>query len=205
MNPPPGGRVALTFDDGPNGEYTLQILDILNEYHKKAAFFFPAKNIERMPEIALKARDYGHAIGSHTYDHPHLNTLTPEQVLWQVEKSEEVFKSVLGIKPRYFRPPYGEYNSCLEYIIRERGYRLILWDTACCPMDWDNPPAERIIDIVINGVNNGSVILLHDGRNVKIGEPRQNTVEALRGLMPLFFERGFEVVPIGQLCAKKRR
>ncbi len=136
-------KVCFTFDDGPNGEYTLQILDILERYKKKALFFFPAKNVERQPDIALSVQAQGHLIGNHTYDHPHLNTLNKEDVLSQIERSEEIFLSVLGIKPEYFRPPYGEYNQTVEYVIKEKGYQLVLWDMACYAMDWESPPLLR--------------------------------------------------------------
>ncbi len=199
------GRVSLTFDDGPNGEYTLQILDILEKHGVKVAFFFPAKNIERLPEIAVKAKEQGHVIGSHTYDHPHLNNLSLKQVLWQIERTEQVFKDVLDIKPVYFRPPYGEYSKSIEDIIYKKGYKLILWDSECCPVDWKSPPIEDIVDIVVNKAGDGSIILLHDGRNTKIGEPRQNTVDALARIIPILFEKGFEIVSLDKLCKEKER
>jgi len=115
-------KACLTFDDGPNGEYTLQILDILEKHKKKALFFFPAMNVERQPDIALSVQTQGHLIGNHTYDHPHLNTLTKEQVLWQIERSEEIFQSILGIIPKYFRPTlWGIQPDCRRY---NKGKRL---------------------------------------------------------------------------------
>ena len=198
-------KACLTFDDGPNGEYTLQILDILEKHKKKALFFFPAMNVERQPDIALSVQTQGHLIGNHTYDHPHLNTLTKEQVLWQIERSEEIFQSILGIIPKYFRPPYGEYNQIVEDIIREKGYQLILWDMSCHSMDWKNPPVQAIVDIIIERASDGSIILLHDGRNTRIGEPRHNTISALKEIMPLLGERGLEIVPIDRLCKNTKK
>jgi len=193
-------QTALTFDDGPNGEYTLQILDILKAHNVKAAFFFPGKNIERFPEIAVGARDQGHIIGNHTYNHPHLNLLTADQVLSQIEKSEKIFKKHLDLKPRYFRPPYGEYNRTAEKIIKEKGYKLVLWDMECYSMDWLNPEARTIVEISTAKAKDGSIILLHDGRNTTSNEPRHNTVEALKMIIPVLKKKGFDIVTLDKIC-----
>ena len=197
-------QVALTFDDGPNGDYTLEILRILKTYNIKAAFFFPGKNVERMPRIALKVKNDGHAIGSHTYDHPHLNQLNKAQILFQIEKTESVFKDILGIKPRYFRPPYGEYNKDTESILGEKGYMLILWDEKCSSMDWlENDP----IKIAYNATENakdGSLILLHDGRNIREGVPKNNTVKALPIIIENIRKKGFEIVAMDKICKGRK-
>ena len=193
-------RVALTFDDGPNGEHTLQALDILKAHNVNAAFFFPGKNVERSPEIALKVKAQGHIIGNHTYDHPHLNFLTADQALFQIEKSEKIFKEILDLKPQYFRPPYGEYNKTVEKIINEKGYRLVLWDMACYPMDWLDRTPETIADISTARAKDGSIILLHDGRSIKENVPRHNTVEALKIIIPTLRKKGFEIVTLDKIC-----
>jgi peptidoglycan-N-acetylglucosamine deacetylase len=193
-------KAALTFDDGPNGQYTLAILEILKSYNLKAAFFFPAKNIERLPEIANMAKQQGHIIGNHTYDHPHLNTLTADQVLSQIERSERVFKQVLDLKPQYFRPPYGEYNKTVELILQEKGYRLVLWDMACCSMDWQNPAPDIITEASTARAKDGSIILLHDGRNIMENQPRGNTVEALEPIISRLLQRGFQITTLDNIC-----
>jgi peptidoglycan-N-acetylglucosamine deacetylase len=199
MNPTPK-QAALTFDDGPNGDSTLRILKILQGHDIKAAFFFPAKNIERQPDIALMVKRQGHIIGSHTYDHPHLNLLTKSQVLFQIEKSEKVFKEILDMKPRYFRPPYGEYNEIVQRIITEKGYKLVLWDMECYSMDWLDQPPETIAAISTTNVKDGSIILLHDGRNIKENVSRDNTIEALKIIIPNLKQKGFGFVTLGHIC-----
>jgi peptidoglycan-N-acetylglucosamine deacetylase len=199
MNPPKK-QVALTFDDGPNGKYTLEILEILKTHDVKAAFFFPAKNIKRQPGIAIAVREQGHIIGNHTYDHPHLNLLSEEQILMQIEKTEKVFEEALNLKPKFFRPPYGEYNKAVEKMIREKGYKLVLWDMACYSMDWLNRSPEIIYEISTAKVKDGSIILLHDGRNIKEDVPRHNTVEALRLIIPGLRQKGFDIVGIDKIC-----
>jgi peptidoglycan-N-acetylglucosamine deacetylase len=196
----PTKRVALTFDDGPNGEYTLQILEILKAHGIKAAFFFPGRNIERLPEIALMAKSRGHIIGNHTYDHPHLNLLITSQALLQIERAEEVFEKILDLRPRYFRPPYGEYNNAVEKIIRQKGYKLVLWDNDCYSMDWLNRSPRKIADISTARAKDGSIILLHDGRNIKEGAPCHNTVKALRMIITRLKDNGFDIVTLDKLC-----
>ena len=193
-------QAALTFDDGPNGEYTLQILDILKAYNVKAAFFFLAKNIERLPKVAIAAKTQGHIIGNHTYDHPHLNLLTADQILSQIEKSEKIFEEVLDVRPQYFRPPYGEYNETVEKIIKEKGYKLVLWDMECYSMDWLDHAPEIIADISTAKAKDGSIILLHDGRNIKENVPRHNTIEALKQIIPVLKQKGFDIVTLDKIC-----
>ena len=193
-------QCAITFDDGPNGDYTLQILDILAQHSIKATFFFPGKNIERLPDIAIKARDLGHIIGNHTYSHPHLNSLSKEEIILEIERSEDIFNNVLGIKPIYFRPPYGEYNIVSEDIIKNKGYKLILWDMDCYSRDWQNPTPKSITDISTKNTRDGSIILLHDGRNIKADENRKNTVEALPDIITTLKNKGFDIVSLDKLC-----
>jgi len=192
-------RVALTFDDGPNGQYTLDILNILEHNNTKACFFLLAKNIEHSPEIALRIKEEGHLIGNHTYNHPHLNTLSIQEILWQIEEAEAVFNRILNIKPQFFRPPYGEYNGVVEKIIQEKGYRLVLWDMDCHSMDWRNPVPELITEVATSNAKDGSIILLHDGRNIRMGEPRENTVAALPEIIRIFKEKNFDILRLDEL------
>lgn len=193
--------MALTFDDGPNGEYSLQILDILKARNGiKAAFFFLGKNVEREPEIALRAKQDGHEIANHSYSHPHLNRLSIEETVSDIERAEMVFKELLDIKPRFFRPPYGEYNPAIERFITAKGYRLVLWDMECYSMDWMGHSARRIADLSTQKVDDGSTILLHDGRNTRENPPRHNTVKALGMIIDILEDKGFEIAPLESIC-----
>ncbi|MDD5504444.1 MAG: polysaccharide deacetylase family protein [Candidatus Omnitrophica bacterium] len=201
MNSPFRRRVALTFDDGPNSEYSLQILDILKSHNSiKAAFFFPGKNVEREPDTALRVKQEGHDIGNHSYSHPHLNRLSPADCAFEVERTEKVFKDLLGIKPRFFRPPYGEYNLAIERFITAKGYKLVLWDMKCYSMDWMGYSARRIADVSTQKARDGSIILLHDGRNIQYRPCRRNTVKALGMIIEILEEKGFEIVPLNSIC-----
>jgi peptidoglycan/xylan/chitin deacetylase (PgdA/CDA1 family) len=195
-------RIALTFDDGPNGKYTLKILDILKRYRIKACFFLLGKNVERLPEIAKKIKSQGHLIGSHTYSHPRLKRLKSEQISRQIERCEKIFKLVLRIKPRFFRPPYGEYNKRVEDIVRKRGYKMALWDT--CAEDWKDPPARLITKHITAQAKDNSIILLHDGANINIGQSRSNTVNALPHIIKSLRKKRFRIMRLDRLLPCQR-
>lgn len=210
-------RASLTFDDGPNGEYTLETLKILQNHGIKSCFFLLGKNVERLPEIALRVKQEGHLIGNHTYDHKHLADLTQEQILWQIEGTEEIFKKVLDITPKFIRMPYGESNEIVEKITKDKGYALIGWDPRI--EDHKKSSPEEIVDEVISKVATSVrgreaaptseeaaptleehiIITLHDGANIRIGESRINTVKALPEIIRLLRERGFEFVRLDRL------
>ncbi|MFH1868047.1 MAG: polysaccharide deacetylase family protein [Candidatus Omnitrophota bacterium] len=206
-------RIALTFDDGPNGEYTLETLRILKKHGIKACFFFLGKNVERLPEVALKTKQEGHLIGNHTYDHQHIADLTREQILLQIEKTEEIFSKILHIIPKFIRMPYGESNEIVEKITKDKGYTLIGWDPRI--EDHKKSSPEEIIEEVMEKVRcweavtvrrqeaaptigDGIVITLHDGANIRIGESRANTVKALPEIIRLLKNKGFEFVGLDQ-------
>lgn len=190
-------KVALTFDDGPHSRYTLRILDILKGHKVKACFFLLGKNVEYYPEIARRIKREGHLIGNHTYSHRHLRRLKPENILRQIEKAEKVYKNILNLKPKFFRPPYGEYNKTVENLARERGYKLVGWEV--CANDWESPPPELIAERTTSQVSDGSIVLLHDGANLRHGESRINTVRALPKIIKVLRAKGFKLVRLDRL------
>ena len=192
-------KITLTFDDGPNSRYTLSVLKILKTHNIKACFFLLGKNVERYPEIARRIKREGHLIGNHTYSHKHLRSLSPKDILWQIERCEEAFKKILKLKPKFIRMPYGEYNRAAGKIIKEKGYRLIGWDPRID--DWKSPVRE-IISQVISGVKDGSIITLHDGANIRHGESRIKTVKALPDIVSALKERNIKIVRLDRLCRK---
>jgi peptidoglycan/xylan/chitin deacetylase (PgdA/CDA1 family) len=195
-------RIALTFDDGPNVRYTLKVLQILIRYNIKACFFLLAKNVERLPDIAKRIKREGHLIGNHTYEHRHLTRLNSQHIRQEIEKAEAVFKDILGIRPKFFRPPYGKYNRKIKDIARTKGLKLIDWD--CCADDWEGPGPEVITKRIVSQVKSGSIILLHDGANIRIGESRLNTMKALGDIIRILKGRGYRFVRLDTLLKWQR-
>lgn len=199
----PRAWAALTFDDGPNASYTTQILDTLKRYRIKAVFFLLGKNVEYYPSIARRIKKEGHLIGNHSYSHSHLTRLSKKKVLWQIERAERAYKEVLGVRPQFFRPPYGEYNKTQEELIKAKGYALIGWGP--CAQDWKNPNAAVIARRIISQTRNSSIILLHDGANIRHNESRLNTVHALPIIIEGLKKRGFGLVRLDRICQGPKR
>lgn len=128
-------EVLLTFDDGPHPTLTPKLLDTLGERSVKAVFFVLGQNIEsaKGKEIIRRASSEGHFIGNHTYSHPNLKKLTPDQVRAELKKTMDLIGDAdRGVK--LFRPPYGAHNDIIDAIAREFGYRMMFWNVD--PLDW---------------------------------------------------------------------
>jgi peptidoglycan/xylan/chitin deacetylase (PgdA/CDA1 family) len=176
-----GGRVALTFDDGPSAPFTGQILDILRDRKVAATFFVCGKNVERHPEILQRILAEGHTIGNHTYSHPFPYFHRQAFFASQIDRTQEAIAKVTGLRPAIFRPPYGARWIGLYPVLRERGMRLVNWsDTG---FDWLKN--ADIVGKTLRHLGPGSIILLHDGRNVDPPEiiDRSRTVSALPAII----------------------
>ena len=121
-------RIAITFDDGPDGTYTPQLLDGLKERGVKASFFVIGKEAEEHPELILRMYKEGHLIGNHTYHHVELTRVDMETEKEEIKKTNEVIEGITGEKVTYIRPPYGE--------LREE----TLKDVELIPVKWDIDP-----------------------------------------------------------------
>ena len=122
-----GARIALTFDDGPDPTWTPQVLKVLQDYGVKATFFELGENIEANPNLAKAVVAAGHLVENHTFDHPHLPTLTAAQITTEIQRtSDDIFKFT-GTKPEYVRPPYGEVNQKVENSIESMHLKTALW------------------------------------------------------------------------------
>jgi len=196
-------RIALTFDDGPNGRYTTKILDILKTHKIKACFFLLAKNVEYYPAIAKRIKKERHLIGSHGYGHKDLTALKSAEVLLEIEEAEQIYKRILNLCPGFFRPPYGKHNKTVERIVKKKGYSLIDWDVDA--RDWRGPSSSAIVDRIVSATKDGSIILLHDGANIRHGESRISTMRALPGIIERLKKKGFRFVRLDRLCQDSRR
>jgi peptidoglycan/xylan/chitin deacetylase (PgdA/CDA1 family) len=172
------GKLFFSFDDGPNPEVTPQILEILEQHNAKATFFCLGQNAEKHPELLNKIIAKGHSIGNHSYSH--LNGFrTPNDIyIHDVEKAEQLIPSNL------FRPPYGKITP-RQYHFLKKKYKIILWDVLAYDFD-QTLSANQCVDIVLNHVKNGSIVVFHDSNKAK-----NNILAALPKLLDELSKRNF--------------
>jgi peptidoglycan-N-acetylglucosamine deacetylase len=212
-------QVAITFDDGPDPAYTPRILDILKQENATATFFLIGMEVQKYPGLAKRIYAEGHSIGNHTFTHPDISDLSRRYMGVELNLTERLFASKLGIKPLYFRPPYSidqepdiaEQVRPLE-VVQDLGYITV--GSKIDPDDWQRGrTAEQIVSAVLEQAGRyatsrcrsydppicGNIILLHDG-----GGDRNATVKALPGIIEGLRAHGFQIVSTEQLLGKNR-
>jgi peptidoglycan/xylan/chitin deacetylase (PgdA/CDA1 family) len=197
----PGSRlVALTYDDGPNEPYTSQVLNVLERHGAKATFFLIGKFVRQRPDLARAVVAAGHAIGSHTWDHPNLVLTSHSELRRQLEQARSAILEATGIVPKLFRPPFGGRRPATLRAVREIGLQTIMWSVTC--YDWRATSADKIVRHAERQIRGGDVILLHDGGHRAIGADRSRTVEATDRLLKRYRGEGYEFVTIPEMMAK---
>jgi cellulose synthase/poly-beta-1,6-N-acetylglucosamine synthase-like glycosyltransferase/peptidoglycan/xylan/chitin deacetylase (PgdA/CDA1 family)/spore germination protein YaaH len=199
-------KVAITFDDGPDQKFTPQILDVLKREDVKATFFVIGTTAENNVGLLKRIYAEGHEIGNHTFTHPDISNIGRGYLDFELNLTERLLASKLGVKPLFFRAPYSidqEPDTAEQVVpleaIQARGYITI--GDKIDPNDWRNPAPspEEIVNDVLEQTSRGNVILLHDG-----GGDRTNTVKALPLVIRALREKGFEIVPVSELMGKTR-
>ncbi len=198
--------VALTFDDGPYGTSTAQILDILKKEGVHATFFIIGNNVKKFPEEVQRELREGHAIGNHSLDHSQLlPKMTAIDFQKNLDAAEEIIASTTGMRPTLFRPPYGAMSDTMRTVLIQEGYRSVLWNVD--PNDWDyeHSPSNVIVQRVLAGVKPNAIVLMHDGRDTHINYPRDNTVSALPIIIEKLKAEGYTFVTVSELLTMDGR
>ncbi len=156
-NQPSGKYAALTFDDGPRRGTTDILLNGLRERGVRATFFLIGEEAEANPDLVLRMKSEGHQIGNHTWSHARLDDLSDEEITREVGRTDELLQSILGPGEYWLRPPYGFIRAGTENLIP---VPMIAWSAD--PRDWESRDTEKIIQSVLDSIEPGSIILLHD-------------------------------------------
>ena len=179
-------KVAITFDDGPNPEYTVELLEGLQKRGVKATFFVLGAEVEKYPDIVKKIDDGGHLIGVHSYEHVNFGQIGDEAAIEQIEKTQEAIHNVTGKYAGYIRPPYGCWKKSLDV---EVPLIEVLWDID--PLDWATKDADTVVQRILKGVTEGSIIVLHDAS--------QSSVQAAFSVIDILQQENYEFVTVEDL------
>lgn len=182
-------EIALTFDDGPHPN-TSQILDLLQKYQMKATFFCIGKQVEMYPEIAQRMVKEGHIIANHTYTHtPKMGFLPTKRVWNEIRKCGDIIEKVTGKKVMLYRPPFGVTNPNIAKAVEKSGLTVIGWKVRS--LDTVISSKKKLLERLISRISKGSIILLHDNRNV--------TVQTLEQLLITIQKKRLTSVTVSEL------
>jgi cellulose synthase/poly-beta-1,6-N-acetylglucosamine synthase-like glycosyltransferase/spore germination protein YaaH/peptidoglycan/xylan/chitin deacetylase (PgdA/CDA1 family) len=205
-------KLAITFDDGPDPRWTPQILNVLEAKHVPATFFVIGVEVDRSPSVVRREFASGDEIGNHTYTHPDFEEASKTQIDLELNLTQRLLESELGVKALLFRPPYGidhEPETAAEVsnlpIPQSMGYLLV--GGRIDPHDWGEeggmapPPVATIVQRVVAQVEKGpgNIILLHDG-----GGDRSHTLAALPQIIDELEARGYQFTTVSGLLGQTR-
>ncbi|MGH6876592.1 MAG: polysaccharide deacetylase family protein, partial [Rhizomicrobium sp.] len=203
-------KLALTFDDGPDPEWTPQILDILKAKHVKATFFVIGENAEAYPQLVQRIVAEGHDVGNHTFTHPNLADTPGPAVVLELNATQRLFQALTGRSLRLFRPPYlGDADPSDESDLRPvelaQSLGYITVGMHVDPSDWELPGTTAILQRVLEAVHaknpdiRGNVLLFHDA-----GGDRSQTVAILPKVIDTLRAQGYQFVPVAELAGLTR-
>jgi cellulose synthase/poly-beta-1,6-N-acetylglucosamine synthase-like glycosyltransferase/peptidoglycan/xylan/chitin deacetylase (PgdA/CDA1 family) len=198
--PPPGRRVALTFDDGPDPRWTPQIAAVLRAAHVHATFFVIGSEVARHPDVVRMLVRDGNEIGNHTFTHTALSNGPVWQRNLQLELTEAAIVGVTGRYSRLVRPPYSATSDAVtpaqeRDLARAASKRYLVVLADYDSEDWQRGPVPAIVRRASPPGTKGGIVMFHDG-----GGDRSHTVAALRKLIPQLRARGFRFVTVSQLA-----
>lgn len=181
--------VALTFDAAWGADKTDKILEILDEYGAKATFFLVGFWLDDYPDEVKKIDAAGHEIGNHSKNHLNMSGLDKSEQVKEITSVNEQIKNLTGKTPRFFRPPFGDYNNSLIESVEQQSMIAVQWSVDS--LDWKGLSAAQIADRVLAKVTDGSIILCHNNSD--------HIVEALPLILIGLENKGYKPVTMSEL------
>jgi len=188
-------RVALTFDDGPDDPFSLEVSRVLDDHGVKGTFFEVGKAIDAKPEIARALYQDGHLVGNHSYHHDYWRWLDPRYP--ELDRTEAAFQRQLGVCPAFFRPPHGQRTPFMLAHVSSKGMHTVTWDVSAG--DWATNDPALVAKRILDGVKPGSIVLLHDGIDGTVTADRTVLVAALPMILDGLKAKGLTPVRLDEL------
>ncbi|HYF92256.1 MAG TPA: polysaccharide deacetylase family protein [Symbiobacteriaceae bacterium] len=187
-------QIAFTYDAGSGADGAAAILDMLKKHGVTSTFFLTGKWVEKYPDLAKRIAAEGHEIANHTYSHPDLTKLPPDEVIKEIKGGEAAIKKVTGQDTRLFREPYGAFNEAERRLVRQAGYSYsIYWDLDT--LDWQFPPLETLVSKLTEKTQGGSIVLMH------LNAP--DSAKSSDRAIPVLRQKGYQLVTVSQLLQCK--
>ncbi len=181
-------EVLLSFDDGPDGRWTPQVLDVLRNKGVKAMFCVVGVQVARHPGLVQRMHAEGHTLCNHTEHHDMRLPLRSQPVATaEIEGTYNRIRALIGAPPRFYRGPGGSMSPFIVSEAHRLGMRVLAWNVD--PGDYHKPGAENIQDRIAVNMRAGGVALMHDG-----GGDRSQTVAQLPGLIDRLLAQGYSFV-----------
>ncbi|KOV82645.1 bi-functional transferase/deacetylase [Streptomyces sp. NRRL WC-3618] len=187
----PDHRLVLTFDDGPDPQWTPKVLDVLKKHHAHAVFFVTGTMASRYPHLVQRMVDEGHEVGLHTFNHPDLSFQSKKRIDWELSQNQLALAGAAGIRTSLFRPPYSSFADAMDnkswpvtQYIGKRGYITVVNNTDS--EDWRKPGVDAIVRQATPKGGKGAIVLMHDS-----GGDRHQTVQALDRFLPEMKKKGY--------------
>ncbi|MER5949176.1 glycosyltransferase [Streptomyces sp. NPDC001904] len=184
-------KLVLTFDDGPDPEWTPKVLDVLKKHDAHAVFFVTGTMASRYPELVQRMVAEGHEVGLHTFNHPDLSYQSTKRIDWELSTNQLALEGAAGVRTSLFRPPYSSFADAMDdkswpvtKYIGSRGYLTVVNNTDS--EDWKRPGVDEIIRRATPHGGKGAIVLMHDS-----GGDRSQTVAALDRFLPGLQHEGY--------------
>ncbi len=183
-------KIALTFDDGPNKEFTPKVLDLLLKYNAKATFFCIGKNLESNITIAKKIIENGNEIGNHSYIHANnYGFLSSKELVKDITKTQNLLFKVTNKKNKIFRPPFGVTNPNITKAVKQLNLISIGWSIRSYDTIAKKP--EKVFLKIQSKIKKGAILLMHDTNNLSIA--------VLEQLLQFLEKNKIETITVSQL------
>jgi peptidoglycan/xylan/chitin deacetylase (PgdA/CDA1 family) len=190
--------VALTFDDGPHPLYTPRVLEVLERFQAKASFFVIGKHLEKHGDLVASMSRAGHVVGNHSYRHLRtMSFLSSPKIRQEILQCQEEVGKWIGYQPRFYRQPVGFRNPKIFGILKELGMNMVGWQVRAFDTQLRDP--QTIARKILEKIQPGGVILLHDGSDSEQNPDRTPTLGALPAILQGLKDREMEFLTLDEL------